>query len=245
MSGSPSKRAVLSAGVLAPGPPHAKNVETIARKAHLCIAGERTTGEDPRAEPLRSGYSLWVSRPLVDVEGLRSKYLEILAMRLDFDAGERDEFVARRRMRELAAVFPGALRELDDLELSEIRRRIGALDAVLSKEREVESWMEATHLFHVLARGAICAKRWLRGRKSEAVDARTQRDFSEALASLAFPEDANLWREDLRCVASPPRGRITQLVFVRIARLLGLTADEARRLVFGPPRRERAKRMQR
>jgi hypothetical protein len=174
--------------------------------------------------------------PVVSREALRdllAKYLKMLAMRLERPL----EAEARPRMAELAQRFPGALRELDDLELSEIRRRATALDSVLQGEREIEPWMHAVVRFHALARGALSAKRWLEGRK--AVDARVERAYAAALSTLAFPEDASAWALDLARIASPPNGRVTNLVFARVARELGTSERAARLLVFGIPRRER------
>jgi hypothetical protein len=166
---------------------------------------------------------------------LRRKYAEMLAMRLDHARGEDHD--ARKRMAALAARYPGALREIDDLELAEIRRRIEALDAVVRAEVEPEPWMEAIGLFHALERGALCAKRWLAGRKR--VTAEHERAYAATLASLPWPEDARAWEGRLKEIAHPPRGRLSELVFARIAESLGTSAREARRLVFGVPRRER------
>jgi hypothetical protein len=171
------------------------------------------------------------------LEDLRDKYLEILAMRVAARAGDEDDADVRARMAHLASRFPGALRELDDLELDEIRRRIAALDAVLREESGVERWMEAVALFHALARGALCAKRWLLGRKR--VDAEVERAYAVEVAALAFPDDARAWAFDLGRIASPPHGRVSSAVFARMADHLGTTEREAKRLVFGTPRRER------
>jgi hypothetical protein len=167
------------------------------------------------------------------LEDLVRKYAQMLAMRLVRES----EAEARPRMAELASRFPGALRELDSLELSEILRRSAELDAVLHQGREVERWMEAVALFHALARGALSAKRWLAGRKL--VDEQVEREYARAVAALAFPADAGAWVRDLACIASPPRGRMSDLVFARIARHLGTSERDARVLVFGLPRRER------
>jgi hypothetical protein len=175
--------------------------------------------------------------PRASIEELRAKYAQMLAMRVVHTSGDDDADEARARMAELAARFPGSLREIDDLELAEIRRRIGVLDEVLEEGREVDAWMEAVALFHAMARGALSVKRWLGGRKR--VDGDVERAFVEALASLPFPEDARGWRSDLARIASPPRGRVTDLVFARLARELGTSERAARRLVFGIPRRER------
>ena len=147
------------------------------------------------------------------------------------------EAEARVRMAALAARYPGALRELDDMELAEITRRVAALDSALRAQGQVERWMEAIALFHALARGALCAKRWLVGRKR--VDVAVQRAYQDAVSGLAFPEDARAWASDLALIASPPRGRMTDAVFARVAVGLGTSERQARRLVFGALRRRK------
>jgi hypothetical protein len=173
----------------------------------------------------------------VTLDDLRAKYIEMLSMRLDHDGGKETPGKARHRMVRLAATFPGSLREIDELELDEIRRRIGALDAVLQGKQRVEDWMKAIAAFHSLARGALCAKRWLRGRKRLDLDAKGA--YLSALRTLAFPEDALSWADDLERIASPTGGRLTNVVFARVALTLGVTDHEARQFVFGASRRER------
>jgi hypothetical protein len=180
------------------------------------------------------------------LDQLRRKYGEMLSMRLASDSGADTKARARQRMAELASRFPGALREIDELELAVIRERIERLDAALRGERPVERWMEAVGLFHALARGALLAKRWLAGRKT--VDAVTVLAYESDVAALAEPgapadagrvADGLAWTAELARIAAPPRGRIMDLVFARVARTLGTTEREARHLVFGPPRRAR------
>lgn len=172
------------------------------------------------------------------LDALRGKYATMLAMRVAHRAKQEEPAgVVRAAMAELAWRFPGALRELDDLELDEIRRRVAVLDHVLRGEREVEPWMEAVALFHAMARGALCAKRWLAGRKR--VDAAVRRAFAAQVEALDFPEEARAWTDELAHIASPPRGRVLDVVFARLAHTLGGSEREARRLVFGVPRRER------
>ena len=143
----------------------------------------------------------------------------------------------KRRMAELATTYPGALREIDELEIAEIRGRIAAIDAVLEARGEAEPWMKAMGLFHALARGALAAKRWLGGRKH--IDGTTRSRFLAAASSLPFPDDALRWADHLARVASPPGGRITAAVFSRLATETGLSERAVKRLVFGVPRRER------
>lgn len=173
------------------------------------------------------------------LEELRGKYDAMLAMRLLHESGEEDAAEVRGQMAELAARFPGALREIDDLELDVLRKRIAALDAVIEGGSPVERWMEAVALFHRFARGVLWAKRWLGGRKS--VDETVRREFA-SYASVDGASDALAWAADLQRVAAPPRGRLTDLVFARVAESLGTTEAEARHLVFGVPRRKRTNR---
>lgn len=159
---------------------------------------------------------------------LRAKYEEMLRLRIAH--ASPDEPDPRRDMAALAARFPGALREIDELTLAEICAR---LDAVTRAEPDsAEAWMHAHAVFHALMRGALFAKRWLAGRKR--VDAATR----EAFARDAI-DDARAWIEDLDRIASPPRGRVTEIVIERVARTLDLAPRDARALVFGPPRRPR------
>jgi hypothetical protein len=170
---------------------------------------------------------------------LREKYVEILAMRLlEEVATPSAEHRAnvRARMSTLAARFPGALRELDDLAISEIRRRINTLDAVAAGTGAVEPWMEAIALFHRLARGALWAKRWLRGRKS--VNASLEAAYVVDALSVDSACDALAWRTELAAIARPPEGRMMRLVFARIGEALNLSELQARRAAFGRARGE-------
>jgi hypothetical protein len=95
--------------------------------------------------------------------------------------------------------------------------------------------MKAHDAFHRLARGALAVKRWLAGRPlTEALtDA-----FDAALLSMPERErdDARLWANDLAAIAKPPRGRVMDLVYVRLARELDTSVTAARDAVL-PPRR--------
>jgi hypothetical protein len=175
--------------------------------------------------------------PRAALEALQAKYAEMLAMRIAHASGDEDPEATRIRMAQLASRFPGALREIDDLELAEIHRRIGAIADVLQEARETESWMEAVALFHAMARGALCAKRWLGKRKT--IDASVEHAFARGLATMPFPEDARAWTHDLARIASPPRGRLVDVVFGRLAQTLGIDEAAARGLVFGTARAER------
>ncbi len=163
---------------------------------------------------------------------LRSKYAEMHAMRLADAGGADDARRVRLRMQRLAERHPGALREIDALPLAEIRRRIAALDAVLAGEREPDPWVEAVARFHALTRGVLVAKRWL-GRRRRVDDA-LQREFERELLALPYPEDSRAWSAHLALVAAPPRGRLMDAVFTRVAASMGLPVATVRALVFAP-----------
>lgn len=139
----------------------------------------------------------------------------------------------RSALSELAARFPGALREIDELPMEVLSARLSALAAAEEDSSRVEPWMMAMDAFHRLTRGALAAKRWLDGKKE--VDA----GLRAAFAASALPEDAQVWADDLHRVAAPPDGRITVLVYERIAVTFGISAAEAKTLVFGVSRAER------
>jgi hypothetical protein len=166
-----------------------------------------------------------------ELGALREKYEEMLRLRLEPSGAD-----PRRAMAALASKFPGALREIDELPLETIIARVDELRASEAGAPEAR-WMEATHLFHALTRGALCAKRWLMGRKE--IDDTVRAAFDREAGALCWGNDARGWREELARLASPPRGRVTELVYERMGVQLGISIHEARTLVFGASRRER------
>ena len=176
---------------------------------------------------------------LVRPADLRAKYREILRLRRLH--GSPDEPDPRAAMARLAQEFPGALREVDALPLDEILARLDALGRVADEGASPAVWMIASARYHALTRGALCAKSWLAGRK-DVTDA-TREAFTREAASLCWGDDAREWTRDLARIAEPPRGRVTDLVFARIAAELAVSEDEARALVF-PPRRAHARERQ-
>jgi hypothetical protein len=179
--------------------------------------------------------------PSRELRALRDKYARILLLRTAHARARSDAaFVEpdpRDAMTRLAQEFPGALRELDQLPLATIVERIAALEAAEGDPLAIERWMRAQAVFHRLARGALVAKGWLGGRKR--VTTSTCAAYRDALATLRFGDDAAMFAEDLERVASPPRGRLMDLVHARAAEVLGVTPREVRQLVFGAPREVR------
>jgi hypothetical protein len=142
---------------------------------------------------------------------LRSKYEEMRSLRVNAGGDPRPRLAA------LAARFPGALRELDALPLDEIDRRIDALSRAETEPGSAETWMHAMTRLHALARGILFAKRSI----GDAPSART-----------GWPDEARVWGDDLARVARPPRGRLMDLVYERLATELDTTPHGAKALVF-------------
>lgn len=137
----------------------------------------------------------------------------------------------RPAMASLAEQYPGSLREIDTLPLDVIATRIDALRSVERHPSRAEPWMVAQIAFHRFARGALATKRWLAGRKS--ITPALRAAFTRATATLPQGADARLFAGDLETIAAPPRGRLMDVVHARVAQTLGITAAEARALVFG------------
>ena len=169
-----------------------------------------------------------------DLMELLAKYAEMLRLR-GADAPGADPMKAA--MARLATEFPGALRELDDFSLDVLEARHAAVARACASPNAVQPWMLACSAFHHFARGALSAKRWLGGKKD--VDEATATAFAAAAAALPFPGDALSWKDDLGALAAPPRGRISDVIFERTGRAIGVSPADVRVLVFGPSRRER------
>jgi hypothetical protein len=164
---------------------------------------------------------------------LKRKYEEILRLRLDDLAKPGGD--PRREMAALAERFPGSLREMDELPLEAIGARIEKLSRCIAGEEIAASWMTASARFHRLLRGALAAKKWLGTRR--AVDPALTQAFRAGPHAFVYAEDALVWADALGRVARPPGGKLTALVFERLAAELGVSPNEARARVHGPRRR--------
>ncbi len=152
---------------------------------------------------------------IASVIALRSKYEEMRSLRQTAPASPR---VHKERLASLASRFPGALREIDALPMSEIDRRIEALSRAERDPSAHADWMHAMTRFHELTRGALFVKRELGARTPP---------------TASWPREAELWRDHVAHIARPPRGRLMDLVYARLATELDTTPRKAKALVFG------------
>lgn len=159
---------------------------------------------------------------------------------------EEPDFVEpdpRPEMIALADRWPGALREIDELDLTTLTGRLEALDQTLGRTpddsedtddtEQSEPWMIAQARFHRLLRGALAAKRWLgRSGRDRCTTPDARAELLDAIADQRLSDDAALWADDLVSIARPPGGRILVAVFARLERELGVPAPDLRACVF-------------
>jgi hypothetical protein len=117
-------------------------------------------------------------------------------------------------LRAFAAVWPGALKELDTLPTDEIERR-----ARLCADGGDEPWMAWSLRYHELMRAALAIRRG-----DDAPDA---------------GGDAAIDEEFARAVTRPLHGRINVVVFAALAREFDVTAREIWDALFPPRGRAR------
>lgn len=145
----------------------------------------------------------------------------------------------RDAMRAVAARFPAALREWDELPLDEVVRRRELCErlcevAAGGDEQVVRAALaEAGHAFvryglalHGRLREALAVKRFLGGLSSLGSSERAAR---LAAAALRFGRT----RAELEAIAEPPRGRLTELVYAEAARAEGVPVECFKATLFG------------
>jgi hypothetical protein len=182
---------------------------------------------------------------VIDLRALRDKYEQMLRLRqLHARAKAEPDFVEpdpRPAMAALARLYPGALREIDELPIELITARIEELEVAVRDPQRVVAWMTAQAAFHRLARGALAVKRWLAGRPpTEALE----EAFAQKLRAMPEREREDLmaWEHELAAIAEPPRGRLMELVYGKLARELRVDIDAARAAVFPLSRSLRGRR---
>lgn len=139
------------------------------------------------------------SRAGAVVRRLAQKYAELLALR-DAHARGEDPPDVKARLRALAARFPGALRELDQLPRQAIVARLAALEAAPT-EGPLATWMIATDRVHRWLRVALRRPTALareRGRLVPVVRARVAAELG------VTPVDVEVWLGLARAHVRPP-----------------------------------------
>jgi hypothetical protein len=167
------------------------------------------------------------------VRQLREKYVEMRAMRIEDASGGGDP---RGRMRALAARFPGALREIDELPFATIERRIEELDRVIEHSVAPPRWARALADYHGWMRAALALRRYAgrdrdRDRALAWIDARYRPEPDE-------PPPGAL-RAAVDAVLRPPHGRLNRWVFAMLAERHGASPSELEAEAFPSSRAAR------
>lgn len=167
------------------------------------------------------------------VHELLDKYREMRAMRDDDAAGR--EVDPRARMRRLAARFPGALREIDELTAARLEARVAALEAVVQRAAPPPRWARAIADYHGWMRAALALRREAgRLRDRDAALAWIDRGYAPRHDEPAAGE----LREVVEHVLRPPGGRLNHWLFSLLAARYGLSAAAFEAEIFPPsPRR--------
>lgn len=152
--------------------------------------------------------------------------------------GEPGRTAQRRdQLRDVAARFPGALRELDAIGVDGVRARRATVAALLDEVRATGStsavarsehdWVRATLALMPRLRLVLDIKAWLAehapGQGLAAAGARER-------VRACYPDaDDDL----LDRIASPPKRQVQQVAYQDAARDLGVDVDQLKRILYG------------
>jgi hypothetical protein len=164
------------------------------------------------------------------VRALRDKYREIKRLRDEDAAGLA--VAPRAAMAELARRFPGALRELDELPMNEIERRLSAIEAVVAGRAAAPPWVSLQVGYHGWMRAVLRVKRIAAGRRATQAG-----EVLRELSACYVPEvdEPPLSAFDAAVLAKilePEEGRLNPWVYGRVAEEHGVDPDTVRRALF-------------
>lgn len=167
------------------------------------------------------------------VLALHRKYQRMLEMRHLNDSGVEHD--ARGMMRELAAEFPGSLREIDVLPIATITERLRALGDVIRHGHEVSGWMRCVADYHAVLRAVLRIKRMALPRHD--IPAAIQILARTYVAGEGEPTLADFDATTLDAALNPGEGRLNPWVFRLLERRHGVAPGELNRLLFPPPQK--------
>ena len=175
-----------------------------------------------------------------DLLSLVIKYKRMRALRQahDADVGSgRAHRPERRELQELSRRYPGVLAETDRIAPELLDARLAELEALRAtpgiEGLVLPAWIRGWLGVHRGLRGALALKGWLAGRR--VVDASMREVLGRELAALRHADDARVWLADLALIADPPRGRLVDVVFDRVAEELGMERVGLRQMLMPRP----------
>jgi hypothetical protein len=161
------------------------------------------------------------------LQALAEKYRVLARMRAEGSSVEPAH--ARAQMAALAARFPGALRELDELPEVLIASRLEAIERALDT-REPERWMRLQISYHGVMRAALRIRRLLREQGAPIEPGVLDTVGYAAADDEPSPESLDL--AALTAIVRPVGGRLNPWVFEQVARAHGVEAAEVRAALF-------------
>ena len=190
-----------------------------ARRAGDRAKNDRRGARVSRGPSVSAGDAATRAPSREEIERLARKYETLADWRRKQAAGQPPPEPSA--LRDLAADFPGCLRELDRLPLEEIDLRRAALFLAASSG-VIEPWMRWSLAYHGMLRGAL----WLKARRHVA---RGLLDVTDPLAAEAseharYPIDTDLARTLMAKDARP----LVVIALDEIARRHGVSAFEIR-----------------
>lgn len=143
-------------------------------------------------------------------------------------------------MADLAARFPGALRQLDRFPLDVIEGRLTSLEAAAAGTAPAPPWAAWEVAYHGRLRATLRVKRAL-GLAGPDDDPMRLAVQAWGLAGQTSGEPGEpgeppepFTRAHLDVIRWPSGGRLNTQVLVDVAQEVGATVDELRRVLFGP-----------
>lgn len=164
------------------------------------------------------------------LDPLIEKYSLMLRMRERDLAGDVPD--PRAEMASLARRFPGALREIDERPIDDIRGRLEQLRAASAGRAEVPQWAALQTAYHGAMRAFLRVRPLLRGR--------TEGQARECVASSYRPASPDEPAVDVILgplfaqLYAPPEGRLNPVVFSYVAALHGVTPAAVSDALFRP-----------
>lgn len=192
--------------------------------------------------------------PASGLADLAEKYELLIAL----GRGEPGRTPSRRDdMRRIAARFPGALREWEEMGLAELERRqaevsrlcalvVGDPPGVAGHLAGAATWVRYALLLHPLLAEILAVKRWIAAQVGGVCQGVTP-ELAAAFEvwyrrrRLQVP-DAELCADwftpaHLDRVARPPAGQVTRLAYAAVAEAFGVAVSEIKQVLYGVPGR--------
>ncbi len=161
-----------------------------------------------------------------DLKSLVEKYARLLEIRRLTEVTEPRTIQAL--MAELAARFPGSLRELDDASHTHLQKRLEELQAVQLRGGVPPLWARLISCYHGLIRAGLRVRRFYRERPLASLE-----DLREAYQPQADEPDAHrLNAEHVTTICHPPRGRLSRWALTELAEAFRRDLEEVELIMF-------------